>query len=184
MKEVGKMAIITLTQLTEDDREQFILDNQRAFKYGATEEFGMRDDHFEEDGEIISRKTIENSIDHGIAYRIREDGRIVGGLVLKINEETQHNELELLFVNPGIHSKGIGYAAWKEVERLYPETEIWETCTPYFETRNIHFYVNKCGFHIVEFFNKHHSDSRHPETGSEYESGDFDGMFRFVKQMK
>ena len=33
------MAIITLTQLTEDDREQFILDNQRAFKYGATEEF-------------------------------------------------------------------------------------------------------------------------------------------------
>ena len=72
----------------------------------------------------------------------------------------------------------------KEAERLYPETEIWETCTPYFKTRNIHFYVNKCGFHIVEFFNKYHSDSRHPETGSEYESGDFDGMFRFVKQMK
>ena len=45
MKEAGKMAIITLTQLTEDDREQFILDNQRAFKYGATEEFGMRDNH-------------------------------------------------------------------------------------------------------------------------------------------
>ena len=92
--------------------------------------------------------------------------------------------MELLFVNPGIHSKGIGHAAWKEVERLYPETEIWETCTPYFETRNIHFYVNKCGFHIVEFFNSHHSDSRHPETGSEYEDGDFDGMFRFEKQMK
>ena len=58
---------------------------------------------FEEDGEIISRKTIENSIDHGIAYRIREDCRIFGGLVLKINEETQHNELELLFVNPEAH---------------------------------------------------------------------------------
>ena len=97
------MANITLTRLTDDDREQFILDNQRAFKYGATEEFGERDNHFEEDGEIISRKTIENSIDHGIAYRIREDGRSVGGLVLKIDEETQHNELELLFVNPEAH---------------------------------------------------------------------------------
>ena len=105
------MADITLTRLTEDDREQFIFDNQRAFKYGATEEFGMRDDHFEEGGEIISRETIENSIDHGVAYRIREDGRIVGGLVLKINEETQHNELELLFVDPEAHSKGIGHAA-------------------------------------------------------------------------
>ena len=31
------MADITLTRLTEDDREQFILDNQYAFKYGAAE---------------------------------------------------------------------------------------------------------------------------------------------------
>ena len=85
------MAKITLTPLNEDDREQFILDNQLAFKFGAMEEFGERDDHFEEDGEIISRKTIEDCIDHGIAYRIREDGRIVGGLVLLIDNETQHN---------------------------------------------------------------------------------------------
>ena len=180
------MANITLTRLTIDEREQFILDNQYAFKYGAMEEFGERDNHFEEDGEIISRKTIENSIDHGVAYCIREDGRIVGGLVLKIDEETQHNELELLFVHPKAHSKGIGYAAWQEVERLYPDTVVWETCTPYFETRNIHFYVNKCGFHIVEFFNSHHPDPHDPETGEEnnYEGEDFDGMFRFEKRMK
>lgn len=53
------MANITLTHLTADEREQFILDNQYAFKYGAMEEFGERDNHFEEDGEIISRKTIK-----------------------------------------------------------------------------------------------------------------------------
>ena len=181
------MATITLTRLTDDDREQFILDNQRAFKYGAMEEFGERDSHFEEDGESISRKTIENSIDGGVAYRIREDGRIVGGLVLKINEETQHNELELLFVNPEVHSKGIGYAAWKEVESLYPETKVWETCTPYFETRNIHFYVNKCGFHIVEFFNRYHPEPYDPEMDDECDGEqdeENDGMFRFEKRMK
>ena len=180
------MANVTLTKLTDDDREQFILDNQRAFKFGAMEEFGNRDDHMEEDGEIISRKTIEDSIDGGVAYRIREDGRIVGGLVLTIDKETQHNRLDLLFVTPDAHSKGIGYAAWQEVERLYPETIVWETCTPYFETRNIHFYVNKCGFHIVEFFNSHHPDPHDPETGEEnnYEGEDFDGMFRFEKRMK
>ena len=69
------MADITLTLLTDDDREQFILDNQRAFRYGAMEEFGVRDNHCEEDGEIISRRTIENCIDSGTAYRIRENGR-------------------------------------------------------------------------------------------------------------
>ena len=61
-------ANITLTPLTEDDREQFILDNQYAFKFGAVEEFGMRDDHLDGDGESISRGTIEHGIDHGIAY--------------------------------------------------------------------------------------------------------------------
>ncbi|MBP5231436.1 MAG: GNAT family N-acetyltransferase [Clostridia bacterium] len=179
------MAKITLTRLTEDEREQFILDNQYAFRYGATEEFGVRDSHFEEDGEIISRKTIENSIDHGVAYCIREDGRIVGGLVLKIDEVTRHNELELLFIHPEAHSKGIGYAAWQEVERLYPETEVWETCTPYFETRNVHFYVNKCGFHIVEFFNSHHPGPPDPEAGEDSppDEEDFGGMFRFEKRM-
>ena len=58
-----KNAKVTLAQLEADDREQFILDNQESFKYGAIEEFWLRDDHFEEDGEIISRATIEQSID-------------------------------------------------------------------------------------------------------------------------
>ena len=178
------MANISLTRLTDDDREQFILDNQRAFKYGAMEEFGERDSHYEEGDEIISRKTIANCIDKGAAYRIREDGRIVGGLVLHIDEETRRNHLDLLFVTPAAHSKGVGTAAWKEVERLYPETEVWETCTPYFETRNIHFYVNKCGFHIVEFFNSRHPDPHDPETGEEESYEDGGGMFRFEKRMR
>ena len=65
---------IILVPLNPADREQFILDNQEAFNYGALEEFGRRDNHFEEDGEIISRETIENSIDGGEAYRIMQDG--------------------------------------------------------------------------------------------------------------
>ena len=84
-------------------------------------------------------------------------------------------------------SRGIGQAAWREVERLYPETRVWETCTPYFETRNIHFYVNKCGFHIVEFFNPHHPEPRGPEAGEENDfegDGGGDGMFRFEKRMR
>lgn len=170
---------ITLTLLTADDREQFILDNQYAFKYGAVEEFGLRNDHFEEDGQIISRETIEQSINSGVAYRISEAGKTVGGLVLKINEETQHNELELLFVSPEAHSKGIGFSAWQEVERLYPDTKVWETCTPYFEKRNIHFYINKCGFHAVEFFCEFNRDSHEEEC----DEGP-DEMLRFEKVMK
>ena len=177
--------MIYLSLLDPNDREQFIKDNQFAFKYGALEEFGCRDAHFEEEDEIISRQTIETSIDEGTAYRIMDDGTPVGGLVLKT--DGRHGELELLFTAPNVHSKGIGYAAWCEVEKMYPQIEVWETCTPYFEKRNIHFYINKCGFHAVEFFNKRHPDPHDPETGETNDSSGndgFDGMFRFVKRMR
>ena len=171
---------IQLVPLCEDDREQFITDNQKAFRYGATEEFGLRDDHFEEDGEIISRRTIEASIDGKTAqaYRIVCGGEKVGGMVLRVDGDC--GELELLFVSPKAHSKGIGYAAWCAAEKRYPQVKRWETVTPYFEKRNIHFYVNRCGFHIVEFFNSHHPDPHEPDAPED----EHDGMFRFEKIME
>lgn len=176
------MTDIRLVSLRPDDREQFILDNQEAFNYGALEEFGLRDDHLEEGGQIISRKTIEQSIDNGTAYRIMRGDEKVGGAVVKV--DGNHGELELLFTSPKVHSKGIGYAAWCEIENLYPEVEVWETVTPYFETRNIHFYVNRCGFHIVEFFNKYHPEPNEPDDKDGDIENDMDGMFRFQKIMK
>lgn len=172
---------VYLTPLTPDDRDLFIRDNQDAFNYGALEEFGCRDDHFEEDGEIISRETIERSIDGGEAYRIMRGDEKVGGAVISVDGD--RGDLELLFVSPKDHGKGIGYSAWCAVEKFHPEVKVWETVTPYFEKRNIHFYVNRCGFHIVEFYNSHHPDPHDPETGEETDEHFPDGMFRFEKRM-
>lgn len=176
---------IELVPLQQDDREQFIKDNQWAFKYGAQQEFGMRNERYEEGDEIISRTTIEQSIDsaNAEAYRIVKDGQKVGGLVLRIDSEEGKGELELLFVQPEAHSKGIGQAAWQAVEAMHPEVRVWETITPYFEKRNIHFYVNRCGFHIVEFWNKHQLGPAVPES----EAGNWDEndeMFVFRKVIK
>ena len=173
---------IRLVPITPDDKEQFILDNQRAFKYGAQTMFGMRDDRMEEGEEVISRKTIERSMngEHAETYRIVCDGKVVGGLILQIDRQHAKGELEILFVNPEAHSKGIGQAAWKAVEAMHPEIRVWETITPYFEKRNIHFYVNRLGFHIVEFWNKHQHGPAVPEDIEENWSED-DEMFVFRK---
>ena len=178
---------VSLIPLADSDREQFILDNQRAFKYGAMEEFGERDNHLDFDGEIISRKTIERCIDapESEVYRIVVNEKSVGGVILKIDKETNRNELEILFVNPEEHTKGIGYGAWLEIEALHPETAVWETCTPYFEKRNIHFYVNKCGFHIDQFWCEYFQpDHEMPNEGEDHSEEGPDEMFRFIKIMK
>lgn len=174
---------VTLVPLTADEREQFILDNQWAFKHGALMEFGVRDEHMEEDGEIISRKTIEDSIDgkNAEALRILENGKPVGGAVVKIDQITHHSELELLFVTPQEHSRGVGFRAWKLIEERYPDTVVWKTCTPYFDKRNIHFYINKCGFHAVEFVGAKHPGS-HSSEGNHSEGPD--EMFHFEKRLK
>ena len=177
---------VTLVPLRTDDREQFILDNQWAFKHGAMIEFGQRDNTLDDKGEIISRATIEKSLDHpkSEAYRIMHDGKKVGGLILTIDKETDHNHLDILFVLPEAHSKGIGYGAWQAVEALHPETKIWETCTPYFEKRNIHFYLNKCGFQIDQFWCEYFQPKQEIfEEEKEPHDGP-DEMFRFVKVMK
>ena len=168
------MKDITLVPLAPSDREQFIKDNQEAFRFGALEEFGVRDQHFEEEGEIISRSTIGQAIDEGAAYRIMQDGKPVGGAVVRT--EFDCGDLVLLFTAPSVHSRGIGYAAWCAIEEMYPQVAVWETVTPYFEKRNIHFYVNRCGFCIVEFFNKYQRDPNETEDES------FE-MFRFEKQL-
>ena len=108
-----------------------------------------------------------------------EDDEIVGGVIVTINENN-HNHLDFLFVKVGVQSKGIGQMIWKEIEKLYPDTEVWETCTPYFDKRNIHFYVNRLKFHIVEYFNLKHPDTNRPLDCYEED----DGMFRFEKVMK
>ncbi|WP_373566983.1 GNAT family N-acetyltransferase [Campylobacter sp. CS_ED1] len=78
--------------------------------------------------------------------------------MLKIDKQAKFGELELLFISPNFHSKGIGKKAWQEIEKMHPEIKIWQTCTPYFEKRNIHFYLHSCGFKIIEFYNKFNKD--------------------------
>lgn len=166
---------IKLELLQADDEEQFIKDNQASFNYGAEQYFNEQEleEQYEEDGQIISRDTIINSIhrEGTLAYRIVADGKKVGGIIINLKED--FGELEIFSVIPSCESKGVGQAAWKEIEKLHPEINVWETVTPYFEQRNIHFYVNKLGFYIVEFCNKFQKNKDLPEG--------MDGMFRFQK---
>lgn len=158
------------------DKENFIVNIQAAFKKAVVEEYG-------DDGkEVIPREDVEKSFaeDGAEILDIISDGKIVGGVVVVIRPNN-HNELLLFYVNVDCHSKGIGAAAWQAIEARYPQTKVWETVTPYFEKRNLHFYINKCGFHAVEFFNPHHKDPRF-ESEEDFPGGNY--FFKFEKVMK
>lgn len=156
---------------------------QEAFAVAVVETFGDSGNE-----PIPADEDVQESFNASgaVVYHILLDGKKVGGVVLNINNETRHNSLDLFFVSPEYSNRGIGLAAWKAIEAGYPETVVWEVGTPYFEKRNINFYVNKCGFHIVEFYNEHHPDPHERYDGCEEDGilpGE-DAFFRFEKVMK
>ena len=69
------------------------------------------------------------------------------------------------------------------IEQQYPNTKVWQTHTPYFDKRNLHFYINKCGFKIVEFFNPKHIDPHQSGESTGNIPSDQNNFFRFEKQM-
>lgn len=168
---------IEIMLMTENDITIFKKDIQEAFQKGFEDVYGKID------ATILPEKDIDESLNAkgSAAYKAVINGEIVGGAIVSIDENTQHNHLDLLYVKYGTQTKGIGFKIWSEIEKLYPETKVWETCTPYFEKRNIHFYVNKCGFHIVKFINEKNPD---PNTPEDFIGDGGEGMFVFEKVMK
>lgn len=178
---------ITLTSATEKDMPYLKEKIMEAFAVAAVERFGEDEaDRVPHADELERAYRLEKSYSASgcKVYCILKDGMPVGGAVLKINEKTWHNKMDLFFIFKEYFNQGLGLDAWRAIEREYPKTVMWELITPYFEKRNINFYVNKCGFHIVEYFNKYHPDPDMPphlDENSQYDDG---GYFRFVKEMK
>lgn len=169
---------VTLLPAEPADFPTFKRDLQAAFALAVIEESGeLTDGPIPSDADLDGAMTAPNA---HVLHILRDDQR-VGGAVVTIDHDTQANSLDLLFIAVGKHGQGLGKAAWSEIEAMFPDTRTWETATPYFEKRNIHFYVNVCGFHIVEYYHERHPDPHMPSSTGLPDDGD---MFRFVKEMR
>ena len=93
------------------------------------------------------------------SYKISMDGKPIGSIILWLNHDTNIHFLGNIFIDPSLQNKGIGLKIWNFIEKQYPNTLKWCTDTPGFSKRNHHFYVNKCGFHLVKLENPMKDDA-------------------------
>lgn len=162
--------------LPREEEQAFKHEMQEAFQKGYEDHFGNTE------GIILPFEDIERSLaeDGVIVYEVIGDDERLGGALIVLRENGRKGNLHFLYTKVGCQSRGVGQWMWRTIEALHPDVELWETCTPYFDTRNIHFYVNRLGFHIVEFFNAHHPDPHLSSQPNEDPTGE-EGMFRFEK---
>lgn len=165
----------TIEPLDLADLSQFKHDMQEAFQKGSEAYFG------EAQGDVLPESDIDDSLNNPTAQAFQAflDGKPVGGAIVCFQHGGKIGHLDFLFVKVGTQSRGIGQRTWRAIEARYPDVELWETCTPYFDRRNVHFYINALGFAAVEYFNPRHPDPHDPR-GNDTNDSD---MFRFEKPM-
>ncbi|MDO5849438.1 MAG: hypothetical protein Q4P18_07875 [Methanobrevibacter sp.] len=92
---------LEIKELEKEDIEQFKNDIQHAFQKGATDFYGKID------VEILPESHIDQSLndERSHAYKAVLDGELVGGAIVLIDENTQHNHLDFLYVNSNASGK-------------------------------------------------------------------------------
>ena len=179
MNEQQHPAHITLQEVNPEGFSEFKTALQESFRVAAEADLGQPlTEPIPSDEDIAQSVAVAGAA----SYWIMAEGRRVGGAVVVIDETSNKNSLSFFFISTNQQSRGLGGQAWKAIEREYPRTKVWETVTPYFEKRNIHFYVNRCGFSIVEFYNKFQPDPNQPLTQTHSEEDEME-MFRMLKVM-
>lgn len=136
---------IQLRQIEGNQLYGFKLEMQEAFQKGFEDNYGT------DSRKVLPERDIDRSLQAAgtVAYEAIVDGVRVGGTIINISEDKRRNHLDFLYVKVGNQNKGVGTAIWQQLERLYPDTSMWETCTPYFDQRNIHFYLNSAAQFLV-----------------------------------
>lgn len=92
---------------------------------------------------------MEEKITTHDCYKIMDNTQIIGGIVI-FNEGNGHFHLDLIFIAPEFHNRGIGTQALQFIEAKYPATK-WTLDTPAWAVRNRHFY-EKFGYIKVDEF--------------------------------
>ena len=159
--------------LMKENMARFKQEMQAAFQFGAEAALGPLDRDILPEQDIVHSLTAKGAA----AYQAVIDGEMAGGAIVII--DGAKGELALLYVTNKLQGKKIGQQLWQAIEAHYPDVKVWETCTPYFEKRNIHFYINCCGFAAVEFCHPGHPDPDMPFSEAHREEEEY--FFRFKK---
>ncbi len=149
------MVSIELLPLCEQDIDHLTLIMTRSFNKDSQEFLGCDDGPpGYDDGTFLRRWGLHPE---SSAFKIIVSQQLVGAVILWIKPD-HHNSLGCLFLDYNFQDKGLGLRVWQTIERNYPDTKSWSTETPAFSRRNHHFYINKCGFHVIKI--KNHRDTQ------------------------
>lgn len=167
------LSSIEVLPLIDVEFVTFRHDMQQAFQAGVF----VNDTMISKDDVILPDEDINGAYysKDTLTYKAVFNDEIVGGAMISLDESGAKGSLVLLYIRRDSQGKGYGVQLWKMIEKMYPDVRVWETLVLFSERRNLHFYINLCGFSAVEFFNPNHRKSSN--------SNDLDDLLRLEKRL-
>ncbi|NLW70898.1 MAG: GNAT family N-acetyltransferase [Eubacteriaceae bacterium] len=140
---------IEFTPLKESDIPELTPIMERSFDEDARLFFGKPKGGPEgyDDGSFLRKWAL---MPKATSYCIHLEGVLIGAIILFIYEGIHSGHLGCIFLDPEYCGRGLGTRVWNKVEAAYPSVKKWTTETPAVSYRNHRFYINNCGFHVVE----------------------------------
>lgn len=89
---------------------------------------------------------MRQTIQQDECYKIVDGQKIIGGIVV-FDKNNGHFHLDVIFLDPAYHRRGIGTQALQFIEHRYP-ANLWTLDTPQWAVFNHHFY-EKLGYKKV-----------------------------------
>lgn len=137
---------ISFQSITGQELQNFCNDVKAVLSIAVVEQFGIP-----ENGEVITDAEVMEILHNPEAtvYNIYANGEKAGGVALRINDVTHRNSMDLFYLYPEFHGRGLGYHAWKMIEGMYPETEDEEAdCLEYIDNTDkiiyLYYQDDKC----------------------------------------
>jgi len=142
---------LSFTEISNKDLEELSFIMKEAFDYDTSLHTDLKTGGPKgyDDGSFLQIWTNKDFIS---SYKILNGLNIIGAFMIDVSEKDEKS-LEMLFLDPKYSGKGIGSEVWQLIEKQFPETKVWKTCTPGYSKRNLNYYVNKCGFKIYRIVN-------------------------------
>lgn len=114
---------VQLIPVNKEDLALFQKELKESFIKGLIESLGDA-----KAGPIPSDEDIQKSFNApgAVIYHLSLNDEKVGGVVLKIDNKTYRNSIELLYISSTTQGRGIGSLALQAIEAQYPETKVWE----------------------------------------------------------
>ena len=106
---------IVLLAVGTNGLAEFKKEMQRAFQKGYENTYG------ETEQVVLPEQDIDSSLDTegAVAYKAVIGSKMVGDAVVVIDNKTQHNHLDLLFVKCGVQNRGIGAKIWSAIMCIF-----------------------------------------------------------------